>query len=231
MNKLTVVIPARNEEMHIANVIKNIQKCELVSEILVVNNNSKDNTRKLALEHGARVINCKKVGKGYAMEMGIKYASGDLILFADADNDNYNENFVNKMITPLLKNRCDFVKSTFKRKSGRVTNLVAKPLLELTFPELCKYNQPLSGIIAGKKEFFEQIIFEKDYGVDIGILIDLYNMGVRIREVNIGSIENDSQDWKNLIDMSRQVTAAILKRAFLCEKRNEEINLVNSLDY
>ena len=231
MNKLTVVIPARNEEMHIANVIKNIQKCELVSEILVVNNNSKDNTRKLALEHGARVINCKKVGKGYAMEMGIKYASGDLILFADADIDNYNENFVNKMITPLLKNRCDFVKSTFKRKSGRVTNLVAKPLLELTFPELCKYNQPLSGIIAGKKEFFEQIIFEKDYGVDIGILIDLYNMGVRIREVNIGSIENDSQDWKNLIDMSRQVTAAILKRAFLCEKRNEEINLVSSLDY
>ena len=231
MNKLTVVIPARNEEMHIANVIKNIQKCELVSEILVVNNNSKDNTRKLALEHGARVINCKKVGKGYAMEMGIKYASGDLILFADADIDNYNENFVNKMITPLLKNRCDFVNSTFKRKSGRVTNLVAKPLLELTFPELCKYNQPLSGIIAGKKEFFEQIIFEKDYGVDIGILIDLYNMGVRIREVNIGSIENDSQDWKNLIDMSRQVTAAILKRAFLCEKRNEESNLVNSLDY
>lgn len=235
MKKVTVVIPARNEEKHIANVIKNVSKCEEVDEILVVNNNSSDNTKQVALENGAKVVTCKKVGKGYAMEMGIKNATGDIILFADADIDNYDEGFVYNMIKPILKGRCDFVKSTFERQGGRVTNLVAKPLLELTFPELCKFNQPLSGIIAGRKEYFEQIVLEKDYGVDIGILIDLYKLGVRIREVNIGDIENDSQDWKNLIDMSRQVTAAIIKRAFQLKSENEEIkneiNMVNSLDY
>jgi len=235
MEKVTVVIPARNEEKHIANVIKNVSKCELVNEVLVVNNNSSDNTKQVALSCGAKVVTCKKVGKGYAMEMGIKYASGDIVLFADADIDNYDENFVYEMIYPILKGGCDFVKSTFSRQGGRVTNLVAKPLLELAFPELCKYSQPLSGIIAGRKEYFEQIVFEKDYGVDIGILIDLYKLGIRIREVSIGNIENDSQDWKNLIDMSRQVTAAIVKRAFQLKSENEmikdEINIVNSLDY
>ena len=235
MKKVTVVIPARNEERHIANVINSVSKCELVDEILVINNNSKDNTRQVALSCGAKVINCKRIGKGYAMEMGIKYASGDIILFADADIDNYDKNFVYKMITPILRNRSDFVKSTFNRQGGRVTNLVAKPLLELAFPELCKFSQPLSGIIAGKKEYFEKIVFEKDYGVDIGILIDLYKLGIRIREVSIGNIENDSQDWKNLIDMSRQVTQAIVKRAFQLKSENEiienEINMVNSFDY
>ena len=235
MKKVTVVIPARNEEKHIANVIRNVSKCELVDEILVVNNNSKDNTKQAALNSGARVVTCKKVGKGYAMEMGIKNATGDIILFADADIDNYDEGFVYKMIKPLLNNKCDFVKSTFERQGGRVTCLVAKPLLELAFPELCRFSQPLSGIIAGKREYFEKIVLEKDYGVDIGILIDLYKLGVRIREINIGSIENDSQDWKNLIDMSRQVTAAIVKRAFQLKSENEiiehEINMVKSLDY
>lgn len=235
MKKVTVVIPARNEEKHIANVIRSVRECELVDEILVVNNNSRDNTKQVALSCGAKVVTCKKVGKGYAMEKGIKHASGDIILFADADIDNYDKNFVYKMIAPILRNRSDFVKSTFNRQGGRVTNLVAKPLLELAFPELCKFCQPLSGIIAGKKEYFEKIIFEKDYGVDIGILIDLYKLGIRIREVSIGNIENDSQDWKNLIDMSRQVTQAIVKRAFQLKSENEiienEINMVNSFDY
>ena len=235
MKKVTVVIPARNEEKHIANVIRSVRECELVDEILVVNNNSRDNTKQVALRCGAKVVNCKKVGKGYAMETSLKYASGDIILFADADIDNYDKNFVYKMIAPILKNRSDFIKSTFNRQGGRVTNLVAKPLLELAFPELCNFSQPLSGIIAGKKEYFNMIVFEKDYGVDIGILIDLYKLGIRIREVSIGNIENDSQDWKNLIDMSRQVTQAIVKRAFQLKSENEiienEINMVNSFDY
>ena len=97
MKKVTVVIPARNEEKHIANVIKNVSKCDLVDEILVINNNSRDKTKQVALSCGAKVVTCKKVGKGYAMEMGIKYASGDIILFADADIDNYNKKFVYKI--------------------------------------------------------------------------------------------------------------------------------------
>ena len=90
--------------------------------------------------------------------------------------------------------------------------MVAKPLLKLLFPEFQKYSQPLSGMIAGKKEVFEKIEFEKDYGVDIGILLDVVNMGYSIEEVMIGKLENNSKDWKSLEKMSIEVMRAILKR-------------------
>ena len=86
-------------------------------------------------------------------------------------------------------------------------------LLELAFPELCKFSQPLSGIIAGRKKFFEKIEFEKDYGVDIGILLDMVQMQIKIKEVHIGKIKNNSQQWKNLEKMSREVMNAIIRRS------------------
>ena len=102
-----------------------------------------------------------------------------------------------------------------------------KPLLELTYPRIAKFHQPLSGIIAGKRNLFERMTFEKDYGVDIGILIDAYKLGAKIKEVDIGKIENDSQDWRNLVDMSKQVTRAILKRKFKANIKKLK-NLENS---
>lgn len=219
MRSVSVVIPARNEEKHIAKVIKNIQKCELVDEIIVINNNSSDKTEEIALQAGAKVYLCKKVGKGHAMALGLKKAHGDIILYADADIDNYKDDFIEKMLKPILEDKYAFVKSTFDRSQGRVTTLVAKPLLELTYPRLTRFHQPLSGIIAGKKELFKKVTFEKDYGVDIGILIDVYKLGAKMTEVDIGKIDNDSQDWRNLVDMSKQVTRAILKRKFKNETK------------
>jgi phosphoserine phosphatase SerB len=90
---------------------------------------------------------------------------------------------------------------------------VAKPLLSLLFPEADKFEQPLSGMIAGKREFFEKIKFEEHYGVDIGILIDMIQLGARIVEVNIGSITHKSKQLHQLGKMSNDVTATILKRA------------------
>ncbi len=229
MSNVSVVIPARNEEKHIAKVIKNIQKNKLVDEIIVINNNSSDKTEAIALKTGAKVYTCKRVGKGRAMALGLKKAHGDIILYADADIDNYENDFIDKMLKPILNDKYTFVKSTFDRSQGRVTTLVAKPLLELTFPKLTKFGQPLSGIIAGKKELFNQIVFEKDYGVDIGILIDVYKLGAKITEVNIGKIINDSQDWRNLVDMSKQVAKAILKRKFENNEDVREIELEKML--
>lgn len=221
MKSVSVVIPARNEEKHIANVIKKINKCELVNEIIVINNNSSDRTEEIAQQNGAKVYLCKKIGKGYAMALGLNKANGDVILYVDADIDNYEDNFIERMLKPILEDKYDFVKSTFNRSKGRVTALVAKPLLELTYPTLAKFQQPLSGIIAGKKELFKKLTFEKDYGVDIGILIDVYKLGAKMTEVDIGTIENDSQDWRNLVDMSKQVTKAILKRKIKNETKKD----------
>lgn len=221
MKSVSVVIPARNEEKHIANVIKKINKCEIVNEIIVINNNSSDRTEEIAQQNGAKVYLCKKIGKGYAMALGLNKANGDVILYVDADIDNYEDNFIERMLKPILEDKYDFVKSTFNRSKGRVTALVAKPLLESTYPKLAKFQQPLSGIIAGKKELFKKLTFEKDYGVDIGILIDVYKLGAKMTEVDIGTIENDSQDWRNLVDMSKQVTKAILKRKIKNETKKD----------
>ncbi len=222
MKKITVIIPALNEEKNIAKVIKYIQKVDIIDEIIIVDNNSTDRTREIVMEHGITPLICEKRGKGYAMECGLKAATGDYILYMDADICNYKKGFINDMIEPLVNEGYDFVKSNFSRDGGRITELVAKPLLELTFPKLATFGQPLSGIIAGKKKLFKKIKFEKDYGVDIGILIDSYQLRAKIKEVNIGKIINDSQDWKDLTHMARQVSRAILKRKLNIEKLKHE---------
>ena len=134
--------------------------------------------------------------------LGYSFLNNDIDCISNDrdETDKSNENY-------------DFVKSTFERAGGRVTELVAKPLLELLFPDNCNFSQPLSGIIAGKKEKFDKIELEKDYGVDIGILLDMIKMNAKIKEVNIGTIDNCSQSWKSLSKMSKQVMVAILKRA------------------
>jgi len=119
---------------------------------------------------------------------------------------------IKSLSDPIINEEVDFVKSVFERTGGRVTELVAKPLLDILFPKIYKFSQPLSGMIAGRKSLLSKIEFEKDYGVDIGILLDMIQMNVKIKEVHIGKIRNKSQHWKNLEKMSREVMNAILKR-------------------
>lgn len=210
---VSVIIPAFNEEENIATVIRKVKKCEYVKEIMVVNNLSTDTTEEVSLREGAKVVQCNQQGKGYAMDVGIKKAQNDIIVFLDADIADYAENIVDKLIGPIIDRNVDFVKATFDREGGRVTELVAKPLLKLLFPELQVYSQPLSGMIAGKKSIFEKLELEKDYGVDIGILLDVVKMNVMIEEVKIGKIKNVSKEWRALEKMSTEVMRAILKRS------------------
>ena len=212
-NKISVIIPAFNEQKTIAKVIKRIKTTSHISEILVVDNNSTDKTAILAEKAGAKVVFCAEKGKGYAMEKGLKEAANDIIVFIDADINNYSSNLISKLVEPILEGRADFVKSMFDRKGGRVTELVAKPMIKLLFPGIPTFSQPLSGMIAGKKHLFNKLTFEKDYGVDIGILLDMILLNVNIEEVHIGTINNFSQDWKNLDKMSYEVMSAIVKRS------------------
>ena len=210
---ISVIIPAYNEEENIKTVINICKENKDVSEIIVVNNLSTDKTEEIAKKAGAKVVFCNQQGKGYAMEVGIREAKNECIVFLDGDISDYSDDVIYKLSEPILKRNIDFVKATFDREGGRVTELVAKPLLNLLFPDVRKYTQPLSGMIAGKKIVFQKIELEKDYGVDIGILLDMIKLNVSIEEVKIGELKNVSKSWKALEKMSTEVMRAILKRA------------------
>ncbi|MGZ8559141.1 MAG: glycosyltransferase [Chitinophagaceae bacterium] len=210
---LTVILPALNEEKTIGQVVKYCLSEPAVSEVIVVDDKSEDNTIEIARQAGATVIVSATRGKGISMKEGIEASSNEFITFLDADIDPYPEGSIAKLAAPLLSNEADFVKGAFARNAGRVTELVAKPLLAIIFPGLSHFSQPLSGMIAGKKTFFNKIEFFNDYGVDIGILIDMYLMKARVHEINIGYIENKSKPWEALGKMSGEVSRAIISKA------------------
>lgn len=210
---ITVIIPALNEEKTIGHVIDIVKNNPEVNEILVVDDKSKDNTVEIAKKHGAKVLTSNKLGKGTSMKDGVLYASNEMIVFLDADITTYPTNIVELLCRPLLNDQADFVKSYFSRQAGRVTELVAKPLLSILLPKFPNFRQPLSGMIAGRRSMFLKVDFEEGYGVDIGLLIDMYQMKARIVEVNIGHIENRMHSLVQLGKMSRQVASVILSKS------------------
>jgi glucosyl-3-phosphoglycerate synthase len=218
---ITVIVPALNEEKTISQVVKYCWQQDHVTEVIVVDDNSSDSTAALAKEANATVIKSKKLGKGISMQEGVDAATNQILVFLDADIDPYPADTISMLTLPLINDEADFVKATFSRNAGRVTEIMAKPLLAVLYPDLLKYSQPLSGMIAGRKSFFEKIDFYNDYGVDIGILIDMYLMQARIQEVNIGYIENKSKAWHALGKMSMEVASAIVARAM--QHRKEKV--------
>lgn len=209
---ITIIIPALNEEKTILQVIKLAKRSAHVSEVIVVDDESTDNTVSEARKGGAKIITSTTPGKGSSMREGMMVAQNDIVVFLDADIPNYTANIVDLLTKPLIEGEADFVKSYFDRQAGRVTELLAKPMLEYFFPHLHSFRQPLSGMIAGRKSFFEKVEFENDYGVDIGLLIDMHHANARITEVCIGAIENDMQPLHALGRMAKQVAGAIFKR-------------------
>jgi len=210
---ITVIIPTLDEEKTIGPIVSLARHSKNVDEVIVVDDKSLDRTVELAKEAGASVIISTKIGKGASMKDGLLLTRNDIIIYLDGDIDNYAPDIIDRMSEPLLKDEADFVKSTFEREAGRITELVAKPLLNLLLPEALCFRQPLSGIIAGRKSFLHKIEFENDYGVDIGILLDMIKLGARIQEVNIGTVKHKMKPWRELSKMSREVSRAILKRA------------------
>jgi len=223
---LSVIIPALNEANTIANVVQFCFNNPQVTEVLVIDDTSEDDTAKLAAAAGAKVITSAQRGKGISMKEGIEASTNDLLVFIDGDIHPYPQDTIELLTKPLVQNEADFVKGTFSRNAGRVTALVAKPLLDIYFPALAAFTQPLSGMIAGRKSLFKRIAFFNDYGVDIGILLDMYLMKARVKEVNIGYIENKSKPWDALGKMSREVAGAIITTAH--RQQHMEVLLVEA---
>ncbi len=219
---VTVIIPALNEEKTVRQVVALVNRAAQVSEVIVVDDKSMDATVDEARKEGATVITSTKLGKGASMKDGVLVAKNEILVFLDADIATYPDNIIELLSAPIIKDEADFVKSFFSRQAGRVTELVAKPLLSILNPDFPKFRQPLSGMIAGKKSLLAQCVFEEGYGVDIGILMDMHQLGARITEVNIGNIENRMQALEQLGRMSREVARTIIRKSKAMETPNLE---------
>lgn len=210
---VSIVIPAYNEEATVAKVVSVARKLSYVTEVIVVDDGSTDRTVEEAESAGATVIShIMNEGKGSAIKTGFKNSHGNIVAFIDADISNFTSEKIDKIIRPILEDQTDITKTKFARESGRVTELTAKPLLGFFFPEL-NYEQPLSGQFAGKRSALNKIRFEKDYGVDVGIVLDADVHGIKILEVDIGDISHDMSPLADLNKMANEVVRTIIDRA------------------
>ncbi len=231
---ISVGLPALNEEDTIGGVITTLKAAlmdnvPLVDEIVVIDSNSTDRTREIARELGVPVYIHQEIlpeagepveGKGEALWKSLHVLKGDLIAWVDTDVANMHPQFVYGLLGPLLREpRIGYVKGYYHRPiktgeglqhegGGRVTELTARPLLNLFFPLLSGLVQPLAGEYAGRREVLEQLPFFSGYGVETGMLIDLLE---RYGLYSIGQVNLDRRVHRNrtLADLSLTAFALI----------------------
>jgi glycosyltransferase involved in cell wall biosynthesis len=214
--RVSLIIPALNEEKRIAKVIIQAQKVPEIKEIVVVDDGSRDKTAKIAEELGTEVIkHHKNLGKGEALKTGISHSKGDILLFLDADLMNIEPKKIRALILPILKDKADFTKAIFTRARGRVTEFAVKPMMQVLYPENHKFKQPISGQFAGRKNFLEKIQIEPRWGIDISIFLDAIKQGQRVLEVNIGELIHKKSPDSEVAKMSSEVMETMLKKSGL----------------
>ncbi len=209
----TVVIPALNEAAHIAQVVRHARADPATAQVIVVDDSSIDDTAALAREAGAEVITSTMLGKGASMRDGALAARQDVVVYLDGDLSGLRPGIVSDLCRPLVRDEADFVKARFGRGGGRVTELTARPMLQVFFPELARFSQPLGGLVAARASLLKALGFEEGYGVDVGLLIDAHRAGARLVEVDIGSLQHDSQPLLDLTAMANEVSRVIYARA------------------
>jgi glucosyl-3-phosphoglycerate synthase len=229
---VSVCIPARDEASTVGSVVRAVVQPflaqaggnGLVDEVIVLNDGSLDDTAVQAAQAGARVVPGPggAGGKGQAMAAALEAAGGDLVAFLDADVANTMPAFVTGLLGPLLTNeRVALVKGFYTRPihgdptgGGRVTELVARPVLELLFPELSWVRQPLAGETAAHRWVFEKLGFAQGYGVELGLLIDVARtLGPdRLAQVDLGERIHRNRPLHELRPQAVDVLRAALER-------------------
>jgi glucosyl-3-phosphoglycerate synthase len=236
---VSVVLPARNEEATVGSIVATIRDrlvidTGLVDELLVMDDGSTDDTAARAADAGAKVVDAASIlpehgsgGKGEALWKSLRASSGDVVVWCDADIRNFDERFVVGCIGPLLtRPDIGFVKGFYRRPlnedgdgGGRVTELVARPLIATLFPDLDEMVQPLSGEFGGRRELLEAVPFHRGYAVDLGLLIDLArSFGVeRLGQVDLGARVHRNRPLRELGPQAAAILAMALERSGLRE--------------
>jgi glucosyl-3-phosphoglycerate synthase len=206
----------------------------LVDELVVLDSGSTDATAEVARAAGATVIHRDDVmphlpsvpGKGEALWRALAATSGDIVVYVDADLLTFESTFVTGLLGPLLTNdTLQLVKASYDRPladgarvhpggGGRVTELVARPLLNLHWPELAGFVQPLAGEYAARRSLLEQLPFPTGYGVEIGLLIDAFQrVGLdAMAQVDLGQRRHRHHDDQRLGRMAAEIWQTVLAR-------------------
>ncbi|MFH1546585.1 MAG: HAD-IB family phosphatase, partial [Patescibacteria group bacterium] len=220
---VSCIIPAFNEEKRVGRVIAVARRVCEISEILVIDDGSSDETVAAARKHGARVIRHEiNIGKGAALRTGARHAKHDHLVFLDADLGNITPTKIKKLIAPLIAGEADFVKAAYDISSGRVTQLVVRPLLKIVYPNI-KLNYPLSGEFALHRRKFRFGKIEEGWGVDIQLVLQAARKKLVIKEVSLGKKEHKHQNIENLAKMSKEVIRTILSETKLISHRHKLI--------
>jgi glycosyltransferase involved in cell wall biosynthesis len=215
----SVVIPAYNEEKTVRKVVKIALQTEGVTEVVVVNDGSIDNTRKNIADLPIRIIDhTKNLGYTRAMHDGIKAAKGPIVAVIDADWKNITSGAIKKIIDPVINGEADLVKASFNMARGRVTEFAVKPMMKILFPDL-EMNQPISGQFASHKSFLIDVTSDNSWGIAIGILIEAINAGLRVMEVEIGELVHKARTNEEKALMAKEVLETMIKKAGLIQHK------------
>ncbi|KAF2779339.1 MULTISPECIES: glucosyl-3-phosphoglycerate synthase [Streptomyces] len=231
---VSVVLPALDEEATVGDIVTVIRRelmlrVPLVDEIVVVDSGSSDRTSEVAAAAGARVVHRDSIlpripavpGKGEVLWRSLLVTGGDIVCFVDADLREFSADFVSGIVGPLLTDPdVHLVKAMYDRplggaagQGGRVTELMARPLLNLHWPRLAGFVQPLGGEYAARRSLLERLPFPVGYGVELGMLVDaLHLVGLdALAQVDVGVRVHRHQDGRALGRMA----AAIYRTAQL----------------
>ncbi|MCL4396421.1 MAG: glucosyl-3-phosphoglycerate synthase [Chloroflexi bacterium] len=250
---ISLGLPALNEEKTIGKIVEMVrtrfmERDPLIDEIVVIDSNSTDRTVEIATRLGVPVVKHPEVlrqydtwvGKGEALWNSLYVLRGDLIAWIDTDIVNIHPRFVYGILGPLIREpRLKYVKGFYQRPlrvgkqlqargGGRVTELVARPLLNLFYPELSGLVQPLAGEYAGRRDALESVPFFAGYGVEIGLLIDLLS---RYGLSAIGQVDLEERVHRNqsLLALSK-MAFEIIQVVMLRVGSAHETELVNELN-
>ena len=237
---VSVCLPARDEAATVGPIVEELRTvlvdgCGLVDEVLVMDDHSTDDTARIAGEAGARVVGVDDVlpelgpgeGKGEALYKSVAAARGDLIAWCDADIRDFAPHFVVGLVGPLLtRSDISFVKGFYDRPvdgqgldgahgGGRVTELMARPVIAALFPHLASIVQPLSGEYAARRSLLERLTFVQGYGVDLGLLVDIAEVeGTEaIAQVDLGLRRHRNRSLDELGPQALAVLQTALGRA------------------
>jgi glucosyl-3-phosphoglycerate synthase len=231
---ISVCVPTRETAATIAATVReltSLREAGLIDQVLVVDADSADGTATIARSAGAEVFQEAELlpetgpveGKGDAMWRALSVASGEIVVYLDGDVKDFGVHYVTGLLGPLLQSpETEFVKGFYRRPlaieemeiedgGGRVTELTARPLLELLVPELAQFRQPLAGECAARRPLLTAIPYFTGYGVEIAMLVDIWRrVGIeRMAQVDLGSKRNSHQSLAALAEMSREVIEAL----------------------